>query len=86
MAKNVEKCKECGGPKKGRGFAHVRGCKKASPGAKANKVDPGKPDIGRMSVAELMKLRQEIDEAIKSKKPEIEAQIRDLRKTLQDIG
>jgi hypothetical protein len=30
MAKNSKTCPECGGPARGRGFAHVAGCSKAT--------------------------------------------------------
>lgn len=41
--KSPETCPECGGPKKGRGYAHSAKCSKADPRTRKSKSGEGKP-------------------------------------------
>lgn len=70
MAK-AEKCSECGGPPKGRGFAHMAGCSKASAKGGGTQSKP-KGDIvasidGRTRISVLLRLQAKIEEILAAK-------------------
>lgn len=71
MAK-AEKCPECGGPPKGRGYTHVEGCSKASAkggtAGSQKRVKAGVPSIdGRTRIADLLKWQARIEEVLAEK-------------------
>ena len=94
----ANRCPECGGSKRGRGFSHKPGCK-AMPASmkqhRAPKPRCGGPSASSkgidlrslrgMAVKELIALRGRIDELIKAKAPELQAEIKALQQTLAAI-
>ena len=95
MAK-AKKCKECGGPARGRGYSHTARCsmKIAPPRsrigfARKRSIASNSGDMRKlkaMNIYALLEFRKMVDEAIASKKPEIQKQIRELNKALKTFG
>ena len=91
MAKEKNTCPECGGPKRGRGFAHEPGCKKVSGSTKRKgrtAKTPATPMTatvidGRMlrgmTPSALLDLREKVDAALATKAPEIDKEIERLK-------
>ena len=88
MAKKKKTCPECGGVARGRGYAHKAGCPKATQRTQvssgASKAIDGR-SLRRMSIEELLDLREVVDKAIKGKAPELKERIAGLQKTLKAI-
>ena len=86
---SADVCPKCGGPKRGRGYTHVPGCELATgQGARPRASKSGGFSIGglrSLSVSELLKVREQIDEIVASKAPEVEAEISRLQDTLKMI-
>lgn len=94
MAK-AKKCKECGGPARGRGYSHTARCSmKIAPRSRigfARKRSAGSNSsemrkLKAMNIYALLEFRRMVNEAIASKKPEIQKQIRELNRALKTFG
>ena len=85
MAKRkAETCPECGGGKRGRGYAHKPSCSLAGKG-KASKGGISLAGLKGRSVTELMTYRGQLDRLIASKAGELKAEIAKLQETLKAI-
>ena len=89
------KCKECGGTVRGRGYSHKASCSlKIAPRTRigfgrkrsvaSNSSEMRK--LKAMSIYALLEFRRMVNEAIASKRPEIQKQIRELNKALKTLG
>jgi hypothetical protein len=81
-AAKAQVCSECGGGKRGRGYAHKATCSQASARGKGAAGGSGGFDgrsLRGMSVSELLALRGKVDELLESKAPEIDAEIQRLK-------
>ena len=101
MAKKKKKqskatCPECGGSKRGRGYAHSANCSRKTGKAKASKKS-GKASrtqasgidgrmLRGMGVGELLALRDKVNEALGAKAPKIDAEIERLKQLKSSIG
>lgn len=94
MAK-AKKCKECGGPARGRGYSHKASCslkiaRRTHIGfARKRSVASDSSEMRKlkaMSIYALLEFRRMVNDAIASKKPEIQKQIRELNKALKTFG
>ncbi len=88
-APKAETCPSCGGPKRGRGYAHTPTCpNRARHEAGARRSGGGGFSVASLrglSAQELIAVRKQIDALIADKAPEIKEEIAKLQETLKQI-
>ncbi len=83
-------CPECGARRRGRGYEHRAGCGKASVpgGSSKRRLSAGfsVKQLKGLDVEALLVVRDQVDELIKSKAPELKKRISDLNKIHKAIS
>ena len=95
MMAKTKKCKECGGTARGRGYSHKASCslkiaRRTPIGfARQKFVASNSSEMRKlkaMNIYALLEFRRMVNEAIASKRPEIQKKIRELNKALKTLG